>query len=43
VGIIKALDESVTDWMSNCLIAMTFFEVKASASKGIFHMVYNAG
>lgn len=43
MGIIKTLDESVTNGMSNSLIAMTFLEVKAGAGKGVFHMMHDAG
>ena len=42
MGIIKALDESISDWMGDCLITVAFFEVKSGSGKSVLYMINNA-
>ena len=39
MGIVEALNESVSDGVSHCLIAMAFLEVESGSGEGVLDVV----
>ena len=42
MGVVETLDESVSDRVCDCLVAMSFLEIESGSGECVFHMVDNS-
>ena len=42
VGIVETLDQTVSNWVGYCLVAVTFFEIESCSSQSVFHVIDDA-
>ena len=41
MGVIEAFNQPISHWMSYCLVAMSFLEIKSGPGESVLHMMYN--
>ena len=43
MSVVETLDQSVSNGMCHCLIAMAFLEVESGPGESVFHMLHDSG